>query len=816
MYPVFGSSGCLLGCAVLASANSPQLPSVQCAGNLAPSGAVVSVLGSSYQRMIERTCHWNCYTADHDFFPPPPPKYWRAGEYSVAQCAAWCDSLPGCTGFEYPSGCSQENETCRSYPDKAIPGSYCALFFNGICSSAFSPGFHVSPGYDTYLRLHPAEPQKPYYAYSEELTPTLQPPFSVNNGSVARASAKSSRTDDAFSHGPLPSKVAELLNLGHGFGHLEDVLQMQLAMKYPIFHNATALLPQFPLYEARVEGQVRKAAWNAVSNLTVLFGGPVSNDFAGWTVAAALLLMLQLYDQTHEIVLGNHPLQPTAETWDWLRTFQTYPNSYWLYRPESPENHYLHGILHRIEGHYLGEAGLFGFDNSKFWFGGGVEKPAWGLGVHPVYERLAKFGREFEPLRRCCIFDHFHDVIVPPGRKVRVAPGWDPFAFVDFHRSVVESTQVREADVAALRWAQRFEFESLFNYSMHLAVQERADPWLSGQNFDVDVILHGKTYHLWAQRWGGGSKKVLLLHGGPGCSHFPYDPLTQLLSPYEYELIFFDQLGGGQSDCSKNSSSCYAKMPASLDDYVEQIEQVRVAMQLRPEDTIIFGHSFGVLLTIEYALRYPQMARGLVLGGFPASLAAQMRRMKDIASWGEADFFSSFICRSKPCPPSVVYGAGSCNLALDAKFLWTDHGMACTGSLCGWDRYKDLHRISTPTLLLVGDYDIAAPADVFRMAKLMPHSRAVQVPDAGHAEFVDNPAVFLSAFSDFAASLFGEGHSGGAAELLAESGSSHSLIGFTYFSTATMAMILLIMTGFLLQLPRRDTPAGARVPMLSV
>lgn len=695
----------------------------RCAAGQAPPGALAPS-SASYFRMVERTCHWNCYTAGVDFVPPAPPSFWKNGTYTAQECEAWCDSLPGCTGFEYPTGCS--GAACEAYPDKATPGSYCGLFFRRMCQSSSSPGYHVSPGFDTYVRVEAAAPADPYYAYAEQLEPTPVP---------------------ANVDTEMPPRVASLFFRSNGFVHMENMLGMQLAMDYPIFFNDSALQPDFPQYRARVDEDLRRDAWESVSNLTELFGQPVRNTFAGWTVAAALLLMLELYDAVHEIVLGNQPLLPSSEVWEWLRTFRAYPNSYWLYRPMSPENHYLHAILHRVEGHRVGEAGLIGFENAKFWFGGGVEQPTWGLGLHPVYAGLARAASSNKVLRGCCIFNASHAAAVPGGRLVEVAAGWDPFAFVDFHRAVVEGRRPQPEDVEALMWAQRLEFELLFNYSLKLALDPSADPFLSGVHEEVPVMVQGGSYNLWAQRWGGGPIKVLVLHGGPGCSHVALDSLTGILSPYEYELIFFDQLGCGMSDCSDPSSECHVMQPASLDDFVEQVQQIRSHMHLPAESTLIFGHSWGVMLAIEHALKYPGVVRGYILAGFPASLAAQMRRMHELQAMNVSSFFESFICRTHPCPPSMVWASAHCNEDLNSRLLWTDGGMNCTGVLCGWDRLQSLAHIISPSLLMVGEFDIAAPDDVRRMADVMPQATFVELQGAGHAEWIDAAPQFVATFS---------------------------------------------------------------------
>jgi len=230
--------------------------------------------------------------------------------------------------------------------------------------------------------------------------------------------------------------------------------------------------------------------------------------------------------------------------------------------------------------------------------------------------------------------------------------------------------------------------------------------------------------------------------------------LTGILSPLEYELIFFDQLGSGKSDCADPSSICHATQPASIDDFVEQIEQVRKYMRLPVKSTVLFGHSWGVMLAIEHALKYPGTVSGYTLAGFPASLSSQMRRMHALRNMNVSDFKSSFICRTKPCPQSFLFGSNHCNIDLDRYLLWTNGGMSCTGVLCNWDRMLDLKNVTAPALLIVGDFDIAAPADVRAMADIMPNATLAELQNCGHAEWIDAPAGFAKAFSVWVRRVF--------------------------------------------------------------
>jgi proline iminopeptidase len=43
---------------------------------------------------------------------------------------------------------------------------------------------------------------------------------------------------------------------------------------------------------------------------------------------------------------------------------------------------------------------------------------------------------------------------------------------------------------------------------------------------------------------------------------------------------------------------------------VDEVEQVRVALGLGPENFYLYGQSWGGLLAVEYALRHQQHSRG--------------------------------------------------------------------------------------------------------------------------------------------------------------------------------------------------------------
>jgi pimeloyl-ACP methyl ester carboxylesterase len=65
-----------------------------------------------------------------------------------------------------------------------------------------------------------------------------------------------------------------------------------------------------------------------------------------------------------------------------------------------------------------------------------------------------------------------------------------------------------------------------------------------------------------------------------------------------------------------------------------------------------------------------------------------------------------------------------------------------------------LDKISVPTLILVGEEDIATPAEKSkRMHKRIPNSRLVTIPNAGHMSPVEKPKAVTIALKEFLANL---------------------------------------------------------------
>lgn len=125
---------------------------------------------------------------------------------------------------------------------------------------------------------------------------------------------------------------------------------------------------------------------------------------------------------------------------------------------------------------------------------------------------------------------------------------------------------------------------------------------------------------------------ILLIHGGPGSTSDILEPLADLAASGR-QVVFYDQLGAGRSDRTHDPALW------TIDTFVDEVQAVRDHLGL--DEVHLFGHSWGGMLALEYALRQPAGLRSLVLASalVSASLfAAEADRLvSDLpASWQRA------------------------------------------------------------------------------------------------------------------------------------------------------------------------------------
>jgi proline iminopeptidase len=292
---------------------------------------------------------------------------------------------------------------------------------------------------------------------------------------------------------------------------------------------------------------------------------------------------------------------------------------------------------------------------------------------------------------------------------------------------------------------------------------QRADglnpPGIRTDGIRMVPVVNGK-YKVWTKRIGEGPLKVLVLHGGPGFSHEYLEALESFLPQAGIEMYYYDQLGCNNSDQPDDPSLW------TLERYLEEVEEVRRGLGL--EHFVLYGHSWGGILAIEYALKYQQHLRGLVISNMTAGIQSML---KHTAQWKlelppdslsrlqalEAkedydspdyqeimmkDLYPKMLCRIQPWPESVTRAFRHENEKIYVQMQGKSE-FVVTGSLKNWERWDRLHEVKVKTLTIGAKYDEMDPEDMKKMAELMPNAKFGYCPEGSHLCMWDDQEIYF-------------------------------------------------------------------------
>jgi len=280
----------------------------------------------------------------------------------------------------------------------------------------------------------------------------------------------------------------------------------------------------------------------------------------------------------------------------------------------------------------------------------------------------------------------------------------------------------------------------------------------------------GGKYKVWTKRLGSGPIKVLLLHGGPAFTHNYLEAMESFLPEAGIEMYYYDQLGCGNSDIPDDTSLW------NIDRYVEEVEEVRKGLGL--DRFVLYGQSWGGMLAIDYALKYQQHLRGLVISNMTAGMQSYLKRTAAIKDWLSPDkrktldeldarqdfdnpeytrimmedLYPQMICRISPWPEPVSRAFRIANLKIYEQMQGKSEFLV-TGNFKDWERWDRLHEIKVRALTLGAKYDEMDPEDLIKMARLMPNARSHICPKGSHLALWDDQADYFGALVPFLKSV---------------------------------------------------------------
>jgi len=226
------------------------------------------------------------------------------------------------------------------------------------------------------------------------------------------------------------------------------------------------------------------------------------------------------------------------------------------------------------------------------------------------------------------------------------------------------------------------------------------------------------------------------------------------------EFYFYDQLGSNNSDQPTDPSLW------TLPRFVEEVEEVRRGLGL--DQFVLYGHSWGGMLAIDYALKYQGRLRGLVISNMTAGIQSYLKRtaaLKQLlppaslarltALEARQDYdnpeydkimmeqlYPQMVCRILPWPEPVIRAFRHANQAIYNQMQGKSEFLV-TGNLKDWERWDRLHEIKVKALTIGAEHDEMDPNDMRRMATLMPNARSGICPNGSHLCMWDDQAVYF-------------------------------------------------------------------------
>ena len=264
----------------------------------------------------------------------------------------------------------------------------------------------------------------------------------------------------------------------------------------------------------------------------------------------------------------------------------------------------------------------------------------------------------------------------------------------------------------------------------------------------VEVIGHGYP--------------LVLMHGGPGADH--HSMLSLRPCADQFTLVFYDHRCNGRSEGAEVSSMTWENLTADA-------EALRQALGF--DKWAVLGHSFGGMVALEYALRYPKSLSHLLLldtcgdtwwvrqnapeilakRGYSAATVETARRYYT----GQIElneYLPSFLKLARVfyyrLSPLVLARDMAVGLRMKSRpeaFLF-----AARELLKGWTVMDRLGEIQVPTLVLAGRDDFQFPPE--HQAELsagIPNAQLEIIERAGHNAPSERPDQVIQAVREFMA-----------------------------------------------------------------
>ena len=300
------------------------------------------------------------------------------------------------------------------------------------------------------------------------------------------------------------------------------------------------------------------------------------------------------------------------------------------------------------------------------------------------------------------------------------------------------------------------------------------DDILSGGVKMIPIQTPVGDFKVWTKRIGNNpTMKVLILHGGPGATHEYLEAFDSFFPNAEIEYYYYDQLESGNSD-QPNDSNLW-----NIPHFVEEVEQVRIALGLDTSNFYLYGQSWGGILAIEYAMKYQQNLKGLIISNMMASIPdynvyanevlgpkldpavlAEIKELEAAQDYTnprytelvETYYYTEHVLRMPldqwPEPVNRSFSEINYNFYVAMQGP-SEFGSVGETVLKNWDRKSDLSSIKVPTLVIGAEYDTMDPKHMKWMSEEFPNGHYLYCPEGSHLAMYDDQETYFKGLIEF-------------------------------------------------------------------
>lgn len=285
------------------------------------------------------------------------------------------------------------------------------------------------------------------------------------------------------------------------------------------------------------------------------------------------------------------------------------------------------------------------------------------------------------------------------------------------------------------------------------------------------VVLNGVRFFYSVGGTAADAPPVVFLHGDQDKAACISRPLGRFLER-ELRVVYFDQRGSGLSERPVDRDYAIATM-------VDDIEALR--REFGTPKIVVMGHSFGAVLALEYAAKYPTTtSHVIVVAGLwdthvqcPLRLARFAQLRPDVYEAARTDTLAADGSRRNDCDIELRArnGLGDDRRQFDLQTIFVDPTLAARldsvntarnvvyGSevnqavmAAGLNRYRftRFEALTMPALVVGGKHDGAiTPAGLRPLSEKLPDAQYVEFENSGHFVYLDEPdrlATVVTAF----------------------------------------------------------------------